>query len=138
MMEQFSPVFEGVNDPRKSNATRHDLQEMLRLVADLAQDLEGVIAIKPAPAHAGGKALRGVFLPRRRRALSSKPAGIMCGPSRACPGPRSGGNCQGRIDARQTQKGRMERRFHPGYDTCSQPRPKAIALDAQALALAPH
>ncbi len=115
MMEQFSPIFEGVNDPRKSNATRHDLQEMLmigllcvlcggegccdmalfgrskerflrrfmtlehgipshdafsdlfnaldpenfqqvmqRLVADLAQDLEGVIAID-------GKALRRSF-----------------------------------------------------------------------------
>ena len=31
MMEQFSPIFEGVNDPRKSNATRHDLQEMLMI-----------------------------------------------------------------------------------------------------------
>ena len=31
MMEQFSPVFEGVNDPRNSNATRRDLQEMLTI-----------------------------------------------------------------------------------------------------------
>ncbi len=31
MMEKFSPIFEGVNDPRKSNATRHELQEMLMI-----------------------------------------------------------------------------------------------------------
>jgi hypothetical protein len=31
MMEEFYHIFEGVNDPRKSNATRHDLQEMLMI-----------------------------------------------------------------------------------------------------------
>ncbi len=127
-MEELSHIFEGVNDPSKSNATRHDLQEMLmigllcvlcggegccdmalfgrskerflrrfmtlehgipshdafsdlfnaldpenfqqvmqRLVEDLAQGLEGVIAIEPAPAQAGGKALRRSF----RRACGS-------------------------------------------------------------------
>ena len=30
-MEEFYPIFESVNDPRKSNATRHDLQEMLMI-----------------------------------------------------------------------------------------------------------
>ena len=28
-MEEFHHIFEGVEDPRKSNATRHDLHEML-------------------------------------------------------------------------------------------------------------
>ena len=26
-MKEFSKLFEGVNDPRRSNATRHDLHE---------------------------------------------------------------------------------------------------------------
>ena len=30
-MEEFSHIFEGVEDPRKSNATRHDLHEMLMI-----------------------------------------------------------------------------------------------------------
>ncbi len=30
-MEEFSPIFEGVEDPRRSNATRHDLVEMLMI-----------------------------------------------------------------------------------------------------------
>ena len=90
MMEQFLPVFEGVNDPRKSNATRHDLQEMLRLVADLAQDLEGVIAIKPAPAHAGGKALRGVFLPRDGERCHRSRRGLCAGPQEPAPDPDPG------------------------------------------------
>lgn len=30
-MEEFSKLFEGVNDPRRSNATRHDLHEMLMI-----------------------------------------------------------------------------------------------------------
>jgi hypothetical protein len=30
-MEEFSHLFEGVSDPRRSNATRHDLHEMLMI-----------------------------------------------------------------------------------------------------------
>ncbi len=30
-MKEFSRLFEGVNDPRRSNATRHDLHEMLMI-----------------------------------------------------------------------------------------------------------
>ena len=30
-MEDFSHIFEGVEDPRTSNATRHDLHEMLMI-----------------------------------------------------------------------------------------------------------
>ena len=30
-MEEFSSVFEGVADPRRSNATRHSLHEMVMI-----------------------------------------------------------------------------------------------------------
>ena len=30
-MEEFSHIFEGVEEPRRSNATRHDLHEMLMI-----------------------------------------------------------------------------------------------------------
>ncbi len=31
MSGEFSHIFEGVEDPRRSNATRHDLHEMLMI-----------------------------------------------------------------------------------------------------------
>ena len=30
-MDEFSHIFAGVDDPRRSNATRHDLHEMLMI-----------------------------------------------------------------------------------------------------------
>ena len=90
MMEQFSPIFEGVNDPRKSNATRHDLQEMLRLVADLAQDLEGVIAPGLPRRRPGARPCAVSLLPRVGERCHRSRRGLCAGPQEPAPDPDPG------------------------------------------------
>ncbi len=48
-MEEFSQLFEGVSDPRRSNAKRHDLHEMLMIA--LLPVLCGGEGWSSAPSH---------------------------------------------------------------------------------------
>ena len=46
-MERFRAIFQGVENPRKSNAKKHDLNEMLMIA--LLATLAGQVATQPVP-----------------------------------------------------------------------------------------